>query len=82
MLAGEVLERLGMDAGGQDLERLDDPRPRAVEVGVSVGEVRPRAPSRGEGIAQSWQLRAGARQIEAAGLDQDDVRFQRGQSVQ
>src|SRR5207302_11396328 len=74
VLLGEIGKRFGMHAGGQDLERLDDPRPRSIEVSVPVGEPGARVLRSRQPLPQNVDLLERARKAEAAWLHDDDVR--------
>src|SRR5690349_4847551 len=75
VLRAEVEELEGMHHRGEDLRGLDEPRPRAVEVRVAVGEEHVAAGARGprqrlDEVAQRLELHQRALEREAARLDQ------------
>ena len=81
MFLGEVLERSRVHARGHDLQRLDDPRARPVEVGVPVGDVHTRPPASRQRIAQDGELSERAVEPESARLHDHDVRLERDEAV-
>src|SRR5215470_13627251 len=83
VLVAKVRERFWMNTAREDLQRLHDPRPRSIEIGVAVGHVdasfrlAPGVP--GQRRSEHIELVEGALQRKAAGLDQHDVWLEREQ---
>src|SRR5664279_3871160 len=72
-------EQLGMNARREDLERLDEPRSRTIEVRVAIGDVDPGGRHRCGDLRHEIALLERAFDREAAWLDDDHVRSELGE---
>src|SRR4030095_6363498 len=86
VLAAELRERVGVQTGRQDLQRLDDPWSRSVEVGVAVSDVDLPGPHGRPGFprqraAKLRELFQRSVERKAARADQHDIRRQLAERV-